>query len=49
MAILSPAMAMTDAVYRYQAAVTHNVSWIKEPTTEPGRQMLNVIGLRDLP
>lgn len=42
-------MAMTDAVYRYQAAVTHNVSWLKEPTTEPGRQMLNVIGLRDLP
>lgn len=42
-------MAMTEAVYRYQAAVTHDLGWLRGDLTTPGPKMLNVIGLRDLP
>ena len=38
--------AMTDAVYRYQAAVTRDLSWLRGDLTTPGPKMLNVIGLR---
>lgn len=38
--------AMTDAVYRYEAAVTHDLSWLRGDLTVPGPGMLKVIGLR---
>jgi hypothetical protein len=37
---------MTDAVYRYQAAVTHDLGWLRGDLTTPGPKMLNVIGLK---
>lgn len=38
--------AMTEAVYRYQAAVTHDLGWLRGDLTTPGPKMLNVIGLK---
>ena len=37
---------MTKAVYSYQAAVTHDLGWLKGDLTTPGPRMLNVIGLK---
>ena len=37
---------MTKAVYSYQAAVTHDLGWLKGDLTTPGPKMLNVIGLK---
>jgi hypothetical protein len=37
---------MTDAVYRYQAAITHDLGWLRGDLTTPGPKMLNVIGLK---
>lgn len=39
-------IAMTETVYRYQAAVTSNLTWLRGDLTYPGPKMLNVIGLR---
>lgn len=39
-------VAMTETVYRYQAGVTSNLSWLRGDLTYPGAKMLNVIGLR---
>lgn len=37
---------MTDAVYRYQAAITRDLGWLRGDLTTPGPRMLNVIGLK---
>lgn len=37
---------MTDAVYRYQAAITHDLGWLRGDLTTPGPKMLTTIGLR---
>lgn len=38
--------AMTEAVYRYQATATSNLTWLREPLHEPGPKMLAAVGLK---
>jgi hypothetical protein len=38
--------AMTEAVYRYQAAVTHSLGWLRGDLTTPGPGMLAAVDLR---
>jgi hypothetical protein len=42
----SETKAMTERVYRYQASVTGNLSWLRGDITTPGPKMLEAIGLR---